>query len=80
MVRDKKFIDENDLKQNIIVYMRRLNQFRFNIRSTMLLKDQIDLPTNEDIEHSYSKGCSSNKDTSLTHRNNPPGKSVEIFS
>jgi hypothetical protein len=47
------FIDGNNLKENIIDYLPRLNQFRFNISSTMSLKDQINLPSNEDIEHSF---------------------------
>jgi len=53
VVCHEKFIDGNDLKQNITDYMPRLNQFRFNIHSAMLLKDQIDLPTDEDIEDSF---------------------------
>ncbi len=51
--RNNRFIDGDDLQKNIINYMGRLNQFRFNIRSTILLKDQIDLLSNEDIEHSF---------------------------
>ncbi|CAF4758939.1 unnamed protein product, partial [Rotaria sp. Silwood2] len=39
--------------QNIIDYLPRLNQFQFNIRSTMLLKNQIDLPSNEDIQYTF---------------------------
>ncbi|CAF1348775.1 unnamed protein product [Rotaria sordida] len=60
VVCDKKFIDGNNLKQNIIDYMPELNQFRFSIHSTILLKDQIDLPSNEDIKHSF-KDFSNNK-------------------
>ncbi|CAF1483931.1 unnamed protein product [Rotaria sordida] len=60
VVCDKKFIDGNNLKQNIIDYMPELNQFGFSIHSTILLKDQIDLPSNEDIEHSF-KDFSNNK-------------------
>jgi len=48
-----RFIDGNDLKQNIIDYMPRLNQFDFNICSTMSFEDQISLPSNEDIQHSF---------------------------
>ncbi|CAF0818578.1 unnamed protein product [Rotaria sp. Silwood1] len=48
-----RFINGNDLKQKIINYLPRLNQFRFNIRSTMLLNDQTDLPSNEDIRHTF---------------------------
>jgi hypothetical protein len=51
--RNNRFIDGDDLQKDIINYMGRLNQFRFNIRSTILLKDQIDLLSNEDIEHSF---------------------------
>ncbi|CAF1178363.1 unnamed protein product [Rotaria sordida] len=48
-----RFINGNDLKQNIIDYLPQLNQFRFSIRSTILLKDQIDLPSNKDIQHTF---------------------------
>jgi len=51
--RNNRFIDGDDLQKDIINYMGRLNQFRFNIRSTILLTDQIDLLSNEDIEHSF---------------------------
>ncbi|CAF2774806.1 unnamed protein product [Rotaria sp. Silwood2] len=51
--RHNRFIDGNDLKQNIIDCLPRLIEFRFNIRSTIFLKDQIDLPSNKDIEHSF---------------------------
>ncbi|CAF3303045.1 unnamed protein product [Rotaria socialis] len=53
LARRNGFIDGNDLKQNINNYLPRLNQFRFNIRSIMLLKDQIDLLSNKDIQHSF---------------------------
>lgn len=51
--RRNKFIDGNNLRENIIDYLPRLNQFHFNIRSTILIKDQINLLSNKDIEHSF---------------------------
>jgi hypothetical protein len=51
--RCNRFVDGNNLKQNIIDYLPQLKQFQFNIRSPMLLKDQIHLPSNEDIENSF---------------------------
>ncbi|CAF1126930.1 unnamed protein product [Rotaria sordida] len=52
-VHRNRFINGKNLKQNIIDYLPRLNQFQFNIRSTMLLKNQIDLPSNEDIQYTF---------------------------
>ncbi|CAF1236180.1 unnamed protein product [Rotaria sordida] len=52
-VHHNRFINGNDLKENIIDYLPQLNQFQFNIRSTMLLKNQIDLPSNEDIQYTF---------------------------
>jgi hypothetical protein len=52
VVHTDRFIDGNDLTQNITDYMPQLNKFRLNICSTMLLNDQVSLPSNEDIQHS----------------------------
>jgi len=51
--RTNRFIDGNDLKQNIINSMPLLNRFHFDFRSTIFLKDQIDLLSNEDIMNSF---------------------------
>ena len=51
--RRKRFIDGNHLTENIIDYLPLLNKFQFNICSAILVKDQIDLPSNADIEHSF---------------------------
>jgi hypothetical protein len=51
--KNKGFIDGNYLKKNIINYMPRLNKFTFNIRSIIFLKDQIYLPSNEDIQQTF---------------------------
>ncbi|CAF3465394.1 unnamed protein product [Rotaria sp. Silwood1] len=51
--RNNGFVDGVDLQQNIINYLPRLNQFRFKIRSTILLNDQTDLLSNEDIQHTF---------------------------
>ncbi|CAF3611101.1 unnamed protein product [Rotaria socialis] len=40
-VHRNRFINGNDLKQNIVDYLPELNQFRFNIHSTMLLNNEI---------------------------------------
>jgi len=50
----KTFIDGNNLKKNIINYMPRLNKFTFNIRSYLDDCNQFDLPTNEDIKHTFT--------------------------
>jgi hypothetical protein len=56
MVRDyykrEKFIDGNDLKNNIIDHLPQLNKFVFNIYSTTFF-NQIDLPSNEDIQNTF---------------------------
>ncbi|CAF3798504.1 unnamed protein product [Rotaria sordida] len=44
---DETFIDGNNLKRNIINRMPRLNQFRFYIRSLMLIHNQVNLPSTE---------------------------------
>ncbi|CAF3279690.1 unnamed protein product [Rotaria sp. Silwood2] len=47
------FVDGNDLKKNIVNKMARLNKFQFNIRSTIRLNNEINLPSNEDIQHTF---------------------------
>ncbi|CAF1019079.1 unnamed protein product [Rotaria sordida] len=51
--RYKGFIDGNDLKENIINNMPRLIQFTFNIRLTNRRPNQTNLPSNEDIKHTF---------------------------
>ncbi|CAF1484567.1 unnamed protein product [Rotaria sordida] len=48
-----KLIDGDQLKTNIINYMLRLNKFIFFIFSTINLNNQIHLPSNEDIQHTF---------------------------
>ncbi|CAF3323857.1 unnamed protein product, partial [Rotaria sp. Silwood2] len=50
----KTFIHGNNLKINILNHMRQLNQFTFNIRSTIRLHNQISLLSNEDIQHTFN--------------------------
>ena len=45
-----RFIDGNDLKKNILNHMPQLNKFIFNIRSLIILQNQIILPSKEDIQ------------------------------
>ncbi|CAF1128301.1 unnamed protein product [Rotaria sordida] len=47
------FIDGNDLKENIINHMSRLNTFTFSIRSLVDLRNQTELRSNEDIQHTF---------------------------
>jgi hypothetical protein len=49
-----RFIDGNDLKENIVSHMPRLNQFLFNIRSIISLNNQISLPSNDDIQRTFT--------------------------
>ncbi|CAF2987020.1 unnamed protein product [Rotaria sp. Silwood2] len=57
---DKTFIDENDLKKNIINRMPRLNQFRFYIRSIMNIYSGMDLPSIEDIQYRFIEFANNN--------------------
>ncbi|CAF1518188.1 unnamed protein product [Adineta steineri] len=47
------FIDGNDLKQNILNRMSRLNQFTFYICSSMIIHNQMILPSTEDIQRTF---------------------------
>ena len=47
------FINGNELKQNIINHMPRLNIFTFNIRSYSHFYNEINLPSNEDIQKTF---------------------------
>ncbi|CAF3690225.1 unnamed protein product [Rotaria sp. Silwood1] len=47
------FIDGNHLKRNIIDYMPRLNQFSFYLRSVMHIRNQVNLPSTEDIKRTF---------------------------
>ncbi|CAF2648397.1 unnamed protein product [Rotaria sp. Silwood2] len=51
---EKRFIDGYDLKNNIINHLLRLNKFLFNIRSRLLLNDQVYLSSNEDCQLSFN--------------------------
>jgi hypothetical protein len=51
--REKTFIDENHLQKNVANYMPPLNKFIFNIYSLISLKNQIYLPSNEDIQFTF---------------------------
>ncbi|CAF3630961.1 unnamed protein product [Rotaria socialis] len=52
IVGRNKFIDGNNLK-DIIDHMVQLKKFAFNIHSSIDLKDQIDLPSNENIQSTF---------------------------
>ncbi|CAF3043203.1 unnamed protein product [Rotaria socialis] len=54
IVRNKDtFVDGNDLKKNVVKIMPRLNQCLFNINSSISLRNQINLPSNEDIQRTF---------------------------
>jgi hypothetical protein len=50
---NNKFIDGFELKKDIINHMVQLNKFTFNIRSCIQCSNQIDLPSNEDIQYTF---------------------------
>ncbi|CAF4366289.1 unnamed protein product [Rotaria magnacalcarata] len=47
------FVDGNDLKKNILNNMSRLKKFQFYIRSTTGVLNQINIPSNEDIQYTF---------------------------
>ncbi|CAF4153923.1 unnamed protein product [Rotaria sordida] len=49
----KTFFDGNDLKMNIINHMSQLNKFTFNIHSLSRFYNEINLPSNEDIQKTF---------------------------
>jgi hypothetical protein len=49
----KTFLDGNSLKLNIINHMPLLNEFTFNIRSFSRFYNKMNLPSNEDIQHTF---------------------------
>ncbi|CAF3876280.1 unnamed protein product [Rotaria sordida] len=51
--RKKTFVDGNDLKTNILNRLPQLKSFEFNIRSSIDSINQIDLSTNEYIQHTF---------------------------
>ncbi len=51
--RYKGLIDGNELKENIINHMTRLNKFTCYIRSFNRSPNQINLPPSEDIQHMF---------------------------
>ncbi|CAF2208551.1 unnamed protein product [Rotaria magnacalcarata] len=54
VICDKKtFTDGNELKQNIINHMPRLERFEFYICSGIAVRNQIYLPSKEDIQHTF---------------------------
>ncbi|CAF2904348.1 unnamed protein product [Rotaria sp. Silwood2] len=49
---EETFIDGNSLKK-ITDHMAQLNKFMFNIRSVISFDDEINLPSNEDIQYTF---------------------------
>jgi hypothetical protein len=49
----EKFIDGNNLKENILNRMSQLNQFTFNIHQLMRLGNQMNFPSQEDIQQTF---------------------------
>ncbi|CAF3964228.1 unnamed protein product, partial [Rotaria sp. Silwood1] len=53
-VDQETFIDGNNLKNNVINYLGRLNKFTFSMRSFIHLANQTHLLSNEEIQHSLT--------------------------
>jgi hypothetical protein len=50
---NERFIDGNDLKENILNRMSSLNRFTFDIHSIMYIKNQMNFPSQEDIQQTF---------------------------
>src|SRR5271154_4430129 len=50
----ERFIDGNNLKNNIVSHMSRLKEFIFNIRTIIKLNNPLHLPSNEDIQRTLT--------------------------
>lgn len=50
--RQTRFIEGNDLQEHVINYMPQLEKFLFNIHSTIVLNNQTNLLSNEDVANS----------------------------
>ncbi|CAF3474071.1 unnamed protein product [Rotaria socialis] len=48
------FIDGNNLKQHILNHMSQLKQFTFDIRSVMCINNEMNLPSKEDIQQTFT--------------------------
>ncbi|CAF4153339.1 unnamed protein product [Adineta steineri] len=51
---EETFIDGNSLKENILNHMLQLNEFTFDIYSSMSIKNQMNLPSKEDIQQTFN--------------------------
>ncbi|CAF0995617.1 unnamed protein product [Rotaria sordida] len=51
--RQKTFVDGNDLRTNILNHLPQLKSFAFNIRSSIDSVNQINLPSNDYIQHTF---------------------------
>ena len=49
----KTFFDGHDLKMNIINHISQLNKFAFNFSSLSNFYNEINLPSNEDIQKTF---------------------------
>jgi hypothetical protein len=53
-IRGKQtFVDGTDLKKNILHYMSQLKKFSFRIRSNIYLDNEINFPSNNDIQNTF---------------------------
>ena len=64
----KTFIDGTNLKKNILDHLSRLKKFTFTIKSSLSFSNQIDFPSNEDIQNTF-----------IDFANNPIISSVNYF-
>ncbi|CAF5120884.1 unnamed protein product, partial [Rotaria magnacalcarata] len=51
---DETFIDGNNLKQHILNHMSQLKRFTFDIRSVICINNEMNLPSKEDIQQTFT--------------------------
>jgi hypothetical protein len=78
--RKQTFVDGNVLTTNIINHMPRLKNFSFNIYSRISLNNQIDLPSNEDIQQTFRNFKQSQVITSVNYFSIEEEGQCHVFS
>ncbi|CAF4768329.1 unnamed protein product [Rotaria sp. Silwood1] len=77
---DEKFIDNDTLKKDIIIYMPQLYKFTFNICSTIDHHSQINFPLNEHIQNTFKNIFNNQIITSIDHFQEERYSQCHIYS
>ncbi|CAF1537253.1 unnamed protein product [Rotaria sordida] len=76
---ESTYIDGTHLYDGILIHMPRLTKFNFCINTLVFNKDIINLPSNNDIQHSFVKRGYQQID-SYTHKESEKGSTCHIYS